>query len=245
MMKFDIKNLLLLILTVSIIGCSSSRSTSDREGASTIAIIPKPQFLKVERGMYSIPKYNTISYSGSGLVAAELLNTLLLKANLYSKISQNSDQGNFRIVEDFSLKMELGEEGYILEINKEGVIIKAAGEAGLFYGIQSLKQLLPASLEDGSLNSKNILVPKLYIQDSPKYTWRGSMIDIARSYFGIDYLMDHLNRMALYKMNRLHLHLTDDQGWRLELKSKPQLTEIGGKGSVKNGRIWLLIYRRL
>lgn len=236
-MKSYINNLLLLILTVSVFGCSSSRSTSlIREGNPTIAIIPKPQFLKVERGMYSIPKNNIISYSGSALVSAELLNTLLLKANLNSKISQNSDQGNFRIVEDFSLIMELGEEGYILDINKEGVTLKAASEAGIFYGIQSLRQLLPSSLEDGSLNSKNIIIPKLHIQDSPKYTWRGSMIDVARSYFGIDYLKDHLDRMALYKMNRLHLHLTDDQGWRLELKSKPQLTEIGGNGSVKNGR---------
>ncbi|RKS55372.1 hexosaminidase [Gillisia mitskevichiae] len=236
-MKCFIQNILLLFLVVFTFGCSTSNSfIANNTSNSSIAIIPKPQILAINDGTYVLPKVNNISFSGSSIIAAELLKELLQKANLNTVIKDNSDSGNFKLIADLSLEKQLGAVGYILDINENGVIIKAVGETGLFYGIQSLRQLLPAGLEDGSFNSRKITLPKLHLQDSPKYTWRGSMIDIARSYFGVEYLKAHLDRMALYKMNRLHLHLTDDQGWRLQLKSKPRLTEIGAKGSVKNGR---------
>lgn len=121
------------------------------------------------------------------------------------------------IYECFSdiVENKLGEKGYILDVNKDGVTIKAAGETGPFYGIQSMRQLLPASLEDGTLDSRNIMLPMLHIQDAPKYSWRGNMIDFARSFFGKDYLKKHLDRMVLYKMNRLwpRLIAVAEIGW--------------------------------
>lgn len=235
--KKNIRKALFLILGVIVMGCSGSKSSLiEKTPSASVVIIPQPQVLTISDGRYTVPKSNIISYSGSSKIAADWLHKLLQSANLDSKIEERSERGNFKLVQDIALQKELGDEGYVLDIYRDRVMIKAAGEKGLFYGIQSLRQLLPAGVEDGSLTSKRITLPTLHIQDAPKYSWRGNMIDLARSYFGMDYLKLHLDRMALYKMNRLHLHLTDDQGWRLELKSKPLLTEIGGKGAVKNGR---------
>lgn len=226
-------------LVLGLFGLSCFMSAASIEIKPTnvaVAIIPKPQVLTLNNGVYKLPTNNTIAYSGSSDIAAQWLNQLLQKGNLTSTITPNSERGNFKLIQDPSLDTQLGEEGYMLDIDKKGVTLKAAGETGLFYGIQSLTQLLPADLSQDRSTSQNLQLPYLHVEDFPKYSWRGNMIDLARSFFGVDYLKKHIDRMALYKMNRLHLHLTDDQGWRLELKSKPLLTEIAGKSAVKEGR---------
>jgi hexosaminidase len=116
----------------------------------------------------------------------------------------------------------LGPEGYILDVERKTVRITAEGPAGHFYGQQTLTQL-------------GHTPPRLHIEDAPLYSWRGSMIDVARHFFSVDDLKDHVELMALHKLNRLHLHLTDDQGWRLEILSWPLLTEIGGSTQVGGG----------
>lgn len=121
-----------------------------------------------------------------------------------------------------------GGEGYHLSIGND-VVIRAQTDRGLFYGVQTLRQLLPADAQS------EYLLPRLEINDRPQYEWRGSMIDVARTFFELDYLKAHVERMALFKLNKLHLHLTDDQGWRLEIKSWPRLAEVGGSTQVDGG----------
>lgn len=226
-----------LIFGILILGCSSTKSPVETSvNGETVAIIPKPQVLTHHNGVYQLPQQNTISFSGSSEIAAQWLSELLHDAFLQSTIRANSKRGNFKLIQDADLNGQLGEEGYFLDIDKRGITIKAAGEVGLFYAIQSLRQLLPADLKNRPMDSKPLVLPHLHVEDFPKYSWRGNMIDLARSFFGVEYLKRHIDRMALYKMNRLHLHLTDDQGWRIELKSKPLLTEIAGKSAVKNGK---------
>ncbi|WP_299390553.1 family 20 glycosylhydrolase [uncultured Gelidibacter sp.] len=226
-----------LFVGILALGCSTSKSVVASPTPNLeIDIIPKPQVLTIDNGVYEVPKQNTVSYSGTSQDAAVLLNTLLQSVNVSSNIQATSNRANFKLIQDQAFAQELGDEGYILDIKSNGVTLTSAGAAGLFYGIQSLKQLLPSGVENGAIASKNIVLPQLHIKDVPKYSWRGNMIDLARSFFGVDYLKQHMDRMAFYKLNRLHLHLTDDQGWRLELKSKPLLSEIGGKSAVKGGR---------
>ena len=122
----------------------------------------------------------------------------------------------------------LGAEGYSLTID-DNIAIHAATDAGLFYGVQTLRQLLPATARD------SYTLPHVDITDTPAYPWRGSMLDVARNFMPLDYLKQHVDRMALFKLNRLHLHLTDDQGWRLEIKSWPNLTIVGGSTDVFGG----------
>lgn len=204
--------------------------------AAGISIIPKPAEIHWPTGSFTTPVLNSLCINPEAEEAAEWLSYLLKNANLDHKTSSGNSCGDWNLLTDPILQKELGDEGYILEINDRGVFMSAASSKGLFYAIQTLRQILPSSVEDSPLQSKRIQLPHLYIKDVPQYSWRGTMVDVARSFFGLEYLKSHVDRMALYKMNRLHLHLTDDQGWRIEIKSKPALTSIGSKGSVKNGR---------
>lgn len=123
---------------------------------------------------------------------------------------------------------ELGDEGYQIEITTESITISANKPAGLFYGVQTLNQIGVKTTEGTEYAAGKI-------RDYPAFGWRGSMLDVARHFFGVEDIKDHIDKIASYKMNVLHLHLSDDQGWRIEIKSWPKLTEIGGKTQVKGG----------
>ena len=201
-----------------------------------ISIIPKPHEIFTGTEHFALPAVNTICVNPGAEEASEWLQKLLKRAKLGTQIKQGNSCGTWNLAVNNTLKDELGEEGYTLEINSQGIFMKAASQAGLFYAIQTMRQILPASLENDQFDHSGIQLPHMRIKDVPDHSWRGSMVDISRSFFGLEYLKAHVDRMALYKMNRLHLHLTDDQGWRIEIKSKPKLTEIGSKGAVLNGR---------
>ena len=128
----------------------------------------------------------------------------------------------------------LGAEGYELTVSEQGVRIAAASSAGLFYGGQTLRQLLPPSAElqhgDGSWQ-----VPVGVVRDHPRFAWRGAMLDVARHFFTVDDVKRLIDLIAAYKLNVLQLHLSDDQGWRIEIKSWPRLTSIGGLTEVGGG----------
>lgn len=124
----------------------------------------------------------------------------------------------------------LGSEGYTLEIMPLKIKISAMNPAGVFYGIQTLRQLLPIEIESRKI-VKNVEweIPCLKIEDYPRFAWRGYMLDEARHFHGKEVVKKILDFIAFFKMNRFHWHLTDDQGWRIEIKNYPKLTEIGSK----------------
>ncbi len=116
------------------------------------------------------------------------------------------------------------EEDYCLNITPQRITMLAQTPSGLFYAIQTLHQLI---LLNNNVKGQSSL-PALSINDEPAFEWRGSMIDVARHLFPIDYLKRHIDRLSFYKMNKLHLHLTDDHGWRIEIKKYPKLTSVSG-----------------
>lgn len=130
------------------------------------------------------------------------------------------------VIEDDS---NLGDEGYQLSITTDGLTLRANQPAGLFYGIQTIRQLFNTH-QNGTVS-----LPALSITDSPRFIWRGAMLDVARHFFSVDDVKRYIDLISHYKMNRLHLHLTDDQGWRIEIKSWPKLTEIGAQTQVNGG----------
>jgi hexosaminidase len=140
---------------------------------------------------------------------------------------QLADPGDihFELDED----KNLGDEGYELFITSDRLTLKANQPAGLFYGVQTLYQIIN-SHQGGTLS-----LPALSITDSPRFTWRGAMLDVARHFFGVEDVKHYIDLISHYKINRLHLHLTDDQGWRIEIKSWPKLTEIGAQTQVNGG----------
>ncbi|MFI5834763.1 beta-N-acetylhexosaminidase [Micromonospora sp. NPDC051300] len=126
----------------------------------------------------------------------------------------------------------LGDEGYRLDVTGDGVRITAATPAGLFHGAQTLRQLLPAAIESAAPVAERWVLPGGTIVDRPRFAYRGAMLDVVRHFFGVDDVLRVVDHLARYKLNHLHLHLTDDQGWRIAVDSRPRLTEAGGGTAV-------------
>ncbi|MFF3289694.1 beta-N-acetylhexosaminidase [Streptomyces sp. NPDC003023] len=129
----------------------------------------------------------------------------------------------------------LGDEGYRLQSAPGGVTITARRPAGLFHGIQTLRQLLPASVEKDTRQSGPWQVAGGTITDSPRYAYRGAMLDVSRHFLTVEQVKRYIDHLAVYKINKLHLHLSDDQGWRLAIDSWPRLTTYGGSTQVGGG----------
>jgi len=130
----------------------------------------------------------------------------------------------------------LGAEGYQLSVRRDSVRVTANAPAGLFHGVQTLRQLLPSQIESDMLLSRmQWSVPAVTISDRPRFAWRGAMLDVARHFFTADEIYQYIDLLALYKMNVLHLHLADDQGWRIEIKSRPNLTAMASATQVGGG----------
>lgn len=134
-----------------------------------------------------------------------------------------------------AIRLEIGpevahSEGYLLKISEDGILIIAKTEQGLFYGVQTLRQLLPESIEVSGI-TEPVSLPCLEIEDAPRFTYRGFMLDEARHFFGVDVVKRILDLLAMQKISQFHWHLTDHQGWRIEIKRYPNLTEIGSRRS--------------
>jgi hexosaminidase len=132
-------------------------------------------------------------------------------------------------------RAELGDEGYELLIGTRRVDLRAAAPAGLFWGVQTIRQLLPPLVEYTAAYRRPLWIPTGRIVDLPRFEWRGAMLDVARHFRTVEEVERFIDLMAPYKLNRLHLHLSDDQGWRIEIPGWPLLTEIGGSTQVGGG----------
>lgn len=171
---------------------------------------------------------------------AEIMAAVLRPATGYRIPVSASDAAapNGSIVMRLGGPATLGAEGYDLTIAADSVRILAASPAGLFYGAQTLRQLLPAGIEaqqSGLRVSSVWTVPAGHIVDSPRFAYRGAMLDVARHFFTVDEVKQVIDLLALYKLNTLHLHLSDDQGWRIQIDSWPRLTTVGGATQVGGG----------
>jgi hexosaminidase len=129
----------------------------------------------------------------------------------------------------------LGAEGYRLRVTRDAVVISARRPAGLFHGVQTLRQLLPATMENTSRQPGPWPVAGGTITDVPRYAYRGAMLDVSRHFFTVDQVKRYMDQLALYKINKLHLHLSDDQGWRIAIDSWPRLATYGGSTEVGGG----------
>jgi hexosaminidase len=152
-----------------------------------------------------------------------------------------SPMGATPIAGAISLRLEshpaLGEEGYELHVTRDSVRLVANRPAGLFRGIQTIRQLLPADIEsDMGVERYDWSIPALNIIDQPRFAYRGAMLDVSRHFFTVDEVEQYLDILALYKLNALHLHLSDDQGWRIQIDSRPKLTAMGSQTQVGGGQ---------
>jgi hexosaminidase len=200
------------------------------------SIIPLPQQLSVESGTFTIDSSTKIYLASEnpGLEsAAEYFAGLIERSSGIELPVDQLSSGNTENAIVLTLAdRELGDEGYLLVVNDNGIQITARTSQGVFYGLQSIRQLLPPQIESSQrVEDLKLLVPQVQIIDRPRYAWRGLMLDESRHFFGKAYVKKLLDQMAMLKMNVFHWHLTDAPGWRLEILKYPKLTTVGGIGN--------------
>lgn len=233
--------LLLAACLLVLAACQSGNKQPDVAAVdiSTVALIPKPVTVTPAQGGFQFNE-NTklfIDKSSSGLESISgYLAQKLAPATGY-KLDVATDPGDNQIsLALTSNSADLGDEGYDLDIKSTGIKISANKAAGLFNGIQTLIQLLPNEITKNSKQDVPWVVGAGTIHDYPSYGYRGAMLDVARHFFSVDDVKRYVDLISSYKMNRLHLHLSDDQGWRIEIKSWPNLTAHGGSTQVGGGK---------
>ncbi|UKJ05871.1 beta-N-acetylhexosaminidase [Solitalea lacus] len=212
---------------------------SNKLVGQNINIIPYPQKVETGKGNFVFSSHTKIVYDkrNKGLVTA--IEPLVTKFKLAAGISLKEETA---VVKNNVVKVELTEkviqqEGYQLSISPKVIHIKAKADIGVFYAVQTLLQLLPADIENEKrVGNRQWKVPAVEIEDAPALAYRGLMMDVARHYMPYEFLEKLIDLLAMQKMNTLHLHLTDSQGWRFESKKYPKLTTIGAyrKGTPLN-----------
>ncbi len=199
-----------------------------------VQIIPQPVSLKMNPGSFQIDENTSIQYDSN---QKELKSAGLFFAAAVKNISGYNLPLQVKKPKSINLKIEsnsqIGKEGYQLDVTSSAINIKANTKEGIVYGMQSILQTLPAIRTNAKLN-----VPCMSITDYPRFKWRGMHLDVSRHFFGPEVIKEYINLMASYKMNVFHWHLVDDQGWRIEIKKYPKLTEIGAWRVDQNDKIW-------
>ncbi|MBO9593609.1 MAG: family 20 glycosylhydrolase [Niabella sp.] len=208
------------------------------QSSPSIALIPEPVSVTAQPGVFILPQNVTVGVPEK----ADLGHTYaLLKdriANTGATVQQQKENGkaSINLVLNKSADSRLGDEGYTLSVTPDQVTVKANKPAGLFYGVQTFLQLLPPQIESVErVDGVRLQAPAVEIVDYPKLGWRGLMLDVSRHFFTVDEVKKYIDNMSRFKYNMFHFHLTDDEGWRLQIKSLPKLTEVGAWRANKVG----------
>ncbi len=203
-------------------------ATAAQAQQSTINIIPQPVDLQTSAGAYTLSKATTIGYNKPEAHAvAEMLSQRLNTPTGLGLTSKTGKTGAIQLNLLDTDNAQIGREGYVLEATPKGVVISANQPAGLFYGMQTLVQLLPKEIESKKAAKAVWTIPAVKITDYPRFGWRGLMLDVSRNFFSKADVKTYIDEMAQLKYNTFHWHLTDDEGWRIEIKALPKLTSVG------------------
>ena len=219
-----------LFLTMSIISCDTSKSYEEfakvENKKQDYAIIPLPQKMETSKGVFIVDEHTKIQVSQDLSQEGQFLADYIEEVTgIAPEIKLNEKE----VERSISLKISTDfdrDEAYNLIVTHEKVVVEGASAKGVFYGVQTLKQLLPLQSEIDA-ESAEIAIPAVTISDAPAFDYRGMHLDVARHMFPVDFIKKYIDLIAMHKMNTFHWHLTEDQGWRIEIKQYPKLTEIG------------------
>jgi hexosaminidase len=223
------KKLLFFTLLLMLVQESNSQRTTKRR----IALIPQPVSLveNEKQAPYILPSFINILIPNNEEVkkiAQQLAIQLATPTGYKTTIKEGKTLLPKSILLSLANVTGMPKEGYQLKVTAAGITLTANEPAGIFYGVQTLLQLLPPVIAGkNETDYKNWEIPAVTIEDHPRFSWRGLMLDVSRHFFTVAQVKDYIDQMVKYKFNLLHLHLTDDQGWRLQIKSLPKLTEVG------------------
>lgn len=210
------------VITLSFVLQSCLTSEVTTTGNQVMNIIPKPQATEIFQGKFVFGKTTTLWIDNS-IPSSPFFKEILL--GLIPDI-QDGKSGASDIEFSLDAAADIPVEGYELSIKSGSIHIVAKDEPGMFYAIQTLRQLLPVAVENTTQSLEGHAIPSALIKDFPRFGWRGMHLDVSRHFFPADFIKQYIDMIALHKMNTFHWHLTDDNGWRLEIKKYPKLTEI-------------------
>jgi hexosaminidase len=207
----------------------------DQEKESSVSIIPQPLSLKQLPGSFQVtaktriyidPDDQELKLLG-GMLADQLESMAGFKIPVTEKPGASKSK-NAIVLTKQQATDSLGKEGYSLSVRPENIIVRATHGHGIFYGLQTIYQLLPAGAD--ALAAKGpVSILAVDVQDKPRYSWRGLMLDVGRYFYPIEFIKKYLDYMAMHKLNTFHWHLTEDHGWRIEIKKHPRLTQVGAR----------------
>ena len=203
--------------------------------AQELSLIPQPQSVEVKEGAFLFKK-GTLLYVDAAAdaavknVAERFAATMHATTGVKLKVISDCKKFDSRKAAIFLVVVpDMSDEEYSLDVRENFIFVEASKPAGFFYAFQTLKQLMPRNVMAGVPDSdiKEWSIPAVVIEDAPRFSWRGFMLDEGRHFYGKEEIMKIIDVMSAYKMNRFHWHLTEDQGWRIEIKKYPKLTEVG------------------
>jgi hexosaminidase len=230
-----VRTLLLFVVPIMLFSCRP-RAESDLAG---ISIIPLPLGVKGTSDYFILKPTTVICYQGGSQevenIARYLGERLMPATGFKFELVESQEAQNFSIYITLTGTEVSTYEGYDLDITRDLLRLSARTPIGLFRGVQTIIQLLPPSIEEKTPQEGPWDIATGTINDRPEYEYRGVMLDVARHFFSVEDVKRLIDQMSYYKMNVLHLHLSDDQGWRIEIKSWPKLTETGGSTAVGGG----------
>lgn len=226
-------------------------STSQAQAQQFVNLTPVPMQMHVDKGVYRLPAQFTIG-------GAQLPDSIKAEAQKFvtdfnqsatgatAFFNKKAEGAALELVHNQTLYKTLGQEGYKLSVTANGIRLESATTSGFFYGLTSLKKMLPACIAAGVKDEKVVTyeLPLVQITDKPRFPYRGFMLDVARHFFSVQEVKKMLDVMAIYKLNKFHFHLTEDQGWRWEVKKYPKLTKVGAVASntyvtsMEHGAYW-------
>ncbi len=218
-----------ILFLLSFTACNKKLQTSEEKSyIGQTAIIPVPlELIAIKNTYFKLDKNTTISIPTNddwALSAKYLKDKIQQSTGAHLAISQSENQQGIVFKKDNTLT----KGAYSLSVNEEGVNIQAASSVGAFYAVQSLLQLMPVQVFDkANLGAFNFKIPAVQIKDEPRFPYRGMHLDVCRHFFSVDDVKRYIDLLAIHKFNYFHWHLTEDQGWRIEIKQYPKLTEVG------------------
>ncbi|XHR94803.1 beta-N-acetylhexosaminidase [Mucilaginibacter sp. UC70_90] len=227
-------------LSLLLCGCMAHLLSVAQAAKPALALIPQPVKVTQTTGQFVLPKTVVVEAGSSADVAnvtAYLKRKLSTATGAFITVKSVAHTAPIRLILNKTADTVIKTEGYKLSVTPKKVVIRANDAAGLFYGVQTFFQLLPKEIE-GLEVAKGIkwTAPSVEITDYPRFGWRGLMFDVSRHFFTKAEVKQYIDAMVKYKFNLLHLHLTDDEGWRVEIKSLPRLTEVGSHNVKKVGQ---------
>jgi len=216
-------------------------------GEKKINIIPKPLKTEMRNGEFVIDGNTKIVVCNNDPQTLKIATDFATKINkakyfnlhviIDNSIIKRTNEIRFCLSDDSE---KYGKEGYSLDVSSDGIFVEAHQANGLFYAVQTIYQLLPYQIySSDAIGSSVLKMPNIFIFDKPRFSWRGNMLDPSRHFISTDYIKQNIDYLASLKMNKFHWHLTDDQGWRIEILSYPKLTEIGAWRVDRNNEPWV------